>query len=351
MIVGAGFSANAKLPTTSEITDAFVSMQNATNVTPAGIQAEISEILREFWRDVFAYTGGTAPSFEDHFTLLDLAANAGHNLGKKYSPAKLRAIRRLSLHRVFEILDSRYRENDSIRQLVNQLAEGRNNAIVSTNWDIVVEKHLQQQPYTYKLRMGLIPKQGKLASMKGMPLLKLHGSANWAYCDSCRRLFTYEATDGKGALHSWVLLEARDFATLGRSSDEIDRHFNSERERPSCRSCNAPLSARVATFSYGKAMGYFQFQAVWDHALWELRRAKTWMFIGYSLPDADFQLRHLLKTAQLARKKAPKIVVVLRPESGAKRNYERFFGDQLIVQEMTRPEDLVNLIADGTNLR
>ncbi|MHB1587388.1 MAG: hypothetical protein ACYCRH_03280 [Acidiferrobacteraceae bacterium] len=232
---------------------------------------------------------------------------------------------------------------------MNTLAEGQGNAIVSTNWDIVVEKHLQH-PYSYKLRMGVIPKQKKLASKKGLPLLKLHGSANWAYCDSCRRLFTYEAADGKGTLHSWIFLEIRDFQALDRSSDAIERDIAQGGPRPSCRSCKAPLSARVATFSYGKAMGYFQFQAVWDEALWQLRRAETWVFIGYSLPDADFQLRHLLKTAQLGRKKAPKIVavLVLKPESKTRQNYERLFGTQLKVIEVQNLVNLSRKIAEVT---
>ena len=115
----------------------------------------------------------------------------------------------------------------------------------------------------------------------------------------------------------------------------ITRELRESKKSP-CSRCGAPLSARVATFSFSKALGYFQFQAVWDASLRTLREAKTWLFIGYSLPEADFQIRHLLKTAQMGRKKPPRIFVALLsptnagPPDRTRENYERFFGKQSV---------------------
>lgn len=335
MIIGAGFSKNAGLPITKEVTKLFL---DRTIGPEAGsnIRLAIIDALEAFWKDVFAYDGETAPSFEDHFTLLDLAANAGHNLGKSYSPAQLRAIRRLSLHRVFDVLDSRYAHNADMEALLAKLASSDGSSVISTNWDIVVEKHLKSE-YSYKLDMGQIPYNRKKAPMKGLPLLKLHGSANWAYCDSCQRLFAFQLDQGKGILHSNIFLEYRDFETLDRLKD-LDSFTQNELRNSKgvlCRSCHTRLSARVATFSYSKSLQYFQFQAVWRRALTALRLAKTWIFFGYGLPEADFQIRHLLKTAQMGRKNPLKIFVALRrrDDSSApnetKESYKRFFGTQI----------------------
>ena len=55
------------------------------------------------------------------------------------------------------------------------------------------------------------------------------------------------------------------------------------------------------------------------------------MFVGYSLPDADFELRHMLKTAQLAgdNRNKRKITLILGGDKPAFSRYQRFFGDQL----------------------
>ena len=50
-----------------------------------------------------------------------------------------------------------------------------------------------------------------------------------------------------------------------------------------------------------------------------------WVFIGYSLPVADFEIRHLLKTAQMCGHTHPKITCVVRDKDEAK-PYQRFFG-------------------------
>jgi len=51
-------------------------------------------------------------------SILDLSANSDHNLGRVYSLQKLRAIRRLSIHRVFDILDTRFEHNQNVHLLL-----------------------------------------------------------------------------------------------------------------------------------------------------------------------------------------------------------------------------------------
>ena len=62
-----------------------------------------------------------SPRSEDHFTLLDLAANAGTDIGHDYTPARLRALRRISIHRVFEIIDTFYRPSPEIKSFLSTL--------------------------------------------------------------------------------------------------------------------------------------------------------------------------------------------------------------------------------------
>ena len=304
-----------------------------TDVTPDPVQSLISLHLRKFWEDVFHWQEGlTEPTFEDHFTTLDLAANSGHNLGPNYPPNKLRAIRRLSIHRVFDILN-RFIPNEKLGGFLDLLARGRNNALISMNWDIVVENHLirNHQNYNYGISMQSIDHE-YISRNQELPLLKLQGSSNWLYCDSCRKLYCGPPGGGKTALRSWTFLEEKDFKLLDPNvTHHIIQAIINKKESSQfskCIFCNNPLTARVATFSYSKAYNYFQFQGVWARALEYLLNSRNWIFIGYSLPDADYEVRHLLKTAQMANpnKRKLRITVVSRCSEDALDRYARFFG-------------------------
>jgi NAD-dependent SIR2 family protein deacetylase len=332
VIVGAGFSAAAGIPLTSALLDAFP-QSDPTPTTAAALQTEISRQLTKFWKMAFGWrdSSGCTPTFEDHFTLVDLAANTGHHIGWFYSPARLRAIRRLSLHRVFETLDVRFNPNPHIARLMKELADGQRNAIVSTNWDIVVERHLDRAGGTWQYGIPMESLDGVALNATGLEVLKLHGSANWCYCDDCRRVFANSAEEGKGAYKRRLFLEKRDFRALGISGFTTLDDWKAALQPPECPHCGVRLSARVATFSFQKALGFYQFQGVWEQALRHLRTADEWVFIGYSLPEADFELRQLIKTAQLGgwKRRKPKIDVVLQGSSVAERRFKQFFGSAL----------------------
>jgi NAD-dependent SIR2 family protein deacetylase len=326
VILGAGFSVPCGIPPTGELSRYFLDLPKS-GVTPEPLQSEISRHLRSFWNEVFQYEKhGLPPSFEDHFTILDLAANSGHNLGLNYTPQKLRAIRRLSIHRVFDVLDQKYTENREIRGFIRALREGHNNSVISTNWDIVAEKQLEGGSFHYG-----IPtyhwQGGTSIKSDGLSLLKLHGSANWFYCDSCRRILHDSVIGGKITLQSRIFLQTRDFEILGTDNkgvlDQLDKW-----NPPKCSFCDIVLSARVATFSYRKALDFFQYQGVWELALGALRNAGRWVFVGYSLPPADYELRYMVKTAQLVNKGLESIRVVLKADGHHEPvdRYKQFFG-------------------------
>jgi|LGOV01.1.fsa_nt_gb NAD-dependent SIR2 family protein deacetylase len=331
LFLGAGFSKASGLKTTREVEKSFLKLGPTNATQDPKLQDEISALLRRYWHDVFLSTSRRdPPSLEDHFTLLDLAANTGHNLGP-YTPGKLRAIRRLSIHRIFDILDRGFKPSIAAKELVAAAGRGTGNAIITTNWDTSIERYLLNRggSYSYGLRAHHI--DGELFANSGVPLLKLHGSSNWMYCDCCRRIYVGAPGGGKAALHSWTFLRFEDFETLGAKRPK--EYFKSQRNHLTCSFCDVELSARVATFSFTKALGFFQFKAVWDGAIDALRRAERWIFIGYSLPQADFEIRALLKTAQLADANQGRKEIIAVPGKNplARENYERFFGTNVRV--------------------
>jgi hypothetical protein len=73
------------------------------------------------------------------------------------------------------------------------------------------------------------------------------------------------------------------------------------------------------------------FHQSWNNAEHLLTNAKRWVFIGYSLPAADYEFKYLLKRIELARRKPPDIILITggtgAPATGA--NYRHFFGTRL----------------------
>ena len=163
---------------------------------------------------------------------------------------------------------------------------------------------------------------------EGLPFWKLHGSANWGYCDVCRSLHTAQVPLGKIALHFGLLIEADDFR-LFEGGQHLVSHLGPQLR--TCLSCDGKLGVRVATFSYRKHLEVPFLQTIWDEALMSLSSADRWMLIGYSLPEADIEVRHLLKTAELAHRDSapPRIDVVLKSDEAAAMRYRRLFGGKV----------------------
>ncbi len=91
------------------------------------------------------------------------------------------------------------------------------------------------------------------------------------------------------------------------------------------------VSTDMATFSFTKSYRTFAYPAIWNSARRLLSQASEWIFVGYSMPDADYEFKHMLKAAQLAlgrRKSHPPaaIHVVTGPDGRSERRFRGFYG-------------------------
>jgi len=131
-------------------------------------------------------------------------------------------------------------------------------------------------------------------------LLKIHGSLNWLQCPHCQRLFT--KFGDKPAVDNFEIPISC-------------RH---------CKACdlNIKLQAALVMPTFLKDLRNFQIKLVWQNAAVELMEATKIVFIGYSLPHADFEFRQLL--SRMVRKSAKIHVVLLR---GSEENQQRAYND------------------------
>lgn len=97
------------------------------------------------------------------------------------------------------------------------------------------------------------------------------------------------------------------------------------------------LQSNLLLPTYLKNLSNIQIKLVWQNAAIELSEATRIVFIGYSLPAADFEIRQLL--ARMIRPDA-EIQVVLYPntpnvEAEAER-YRNFFGSRISERDIMR---------------
>lgn len=327
-ILGAGFSKCADLPVQKEFSTLLTSDEFRNS-----IDIVITNAIRDFLKDVFGWEDKRdIPTLEDIFTFIDLSAGSGHHLGIKYKPNRLRALRRMLIYRTFQIIDHRFRHSADINKLLRHYKDDDCSFVVM-NWDIVLEKHLQTIDYGRKINY-ITPSHDwnnheNGNAHDGVKICKMHGSSNWVYCENCKTLFYL--LEGKLSLHKKVGLVKSDF----RLFDETftDKHFDASigisPNEKQCRICNNSVASHIATFSYRKSFRTAAYPAIWFEAENILASATKWIFIGYSLPEADFELKHLIKSAELRlkhKKIKREIDVVIYKDNITKKKFQNFFG-------------------------
>jgi hypothetical protein len=289
-VVGAGFSHYAGLPLTYRFTDALLEARSHTS----GPSRTLVEFLSSFIHDAFGHSSKAPakywPALEDIFTCVDLSANSGHHLGPNFTPADLRTVRRALLARIIIMLhqslrNPRNRNPADWRQL-NRLfdrVDPKDVGFISMNWDTVIERKLGRTQadwfdYCCDAQGAIFPADAEAVIPAplpvrrqvvddAVPLIKIHGSVNWLYCDNCRELFWVQPDE------EWrvagQLVRERDLECIARVLSRrrrgvvpTPRLFQSTNWRCTC-SDKAFLGTRVATFSYRKALDFPMFQKSW----------------------------------------------------------------------------------------
>jgi hypothetical protein len=336
-ILGAGFSCGLGLPSQEKIPRLLLSSKFQEPV-----DIIITEILASFLRDIFNNDSKNClPSLEDIFTFIDLSAGSGHNLGINYPPKRLRAVRRFLIHRILRILDYRYDDSRNPRAIQNFLESisgiSENSpsfSFIVLNWDIVLEKQLfirlVNAPIDYCCDCTNYDRLIDKGTQQRIRICKMHGSGNWVYCYNCKNLY-YREVD-KIALTSGADLNKSDFELFPQQLLNLGVTLSDEMLKLphpfKCKNCGNSLSFHIATFSYRKSFHNPAYSSIWYAAEKLLSNASNWVFIGYSLPEADYELKTLLKSAQL-QKPDPKRIIVIDPKKAVHKKYRCFFGNTI----------------------
>jgi len=328
-ILGAGFSKNSGLPIQNEIPKKLIE----SSCDP--FENAVSNTILNFIKDIFGYeVTGEIPNLDDIMTCIDLSTNSGHHLGIRYSPIHLRAIRRVLIYRLFSILDKSFMPAECIEKLIQRLLKRfKDTGFVVLNWDTVLENYILSANPCTKIDYCDGGRDWRIGYDQdfnhAIKIAKVHGSTNWLYCDNCRSLF--HDLYGDFSLREKAGFQKIDFELFS----ELKKAIKDIKELAAkkCQICGNNISSHIATFSYRKSFRANSFPNIWHEAENMLSASDRWVFIGYSLPDADYEFKHLLKIAELKlehiKQSKLRVDVVLLNSDDTISKYKKFFGKKL----------------------
>ncbi|GHB59516.1 hypothetical protein GCM10008107_05840 [Psychrosphaera saromensis] len=339
-ILGAGFSVEAGAPTQAAIIpEAFKQFrENKANFDKDRFAEFTSFINDQLNIPECRYS---SIALEDIFTPLDrcLSESSQYRGISLDNIMKIRESVFYVVGRTIQLLLDKNHSKDYIDSFAKYLTEkssmrAYNNyqekdpvSVISANWDILLDnsiyKTILNTPhnavvdyccYISSLDKDDVTVKPGLEVLGGggfnVKLLKLHGSLNWLQCPRCARLYTkfYE----KEAINNFTTLT---------SCRHCDNNFEEEEG-------NHSLMANLIMPTFIKDLSNPQYKIIWQNAGIEISEAEEIVFIGYSLPSADFEMRQLL--SRMTRKKA-KIHVVgyssnEEEKAGIVAHWESFFG-------------------------
>ena len=356
-ILGAGFSKPAKAPIQSEIIEEIFNLRKKNLGTKEKvIKGYLNEFEKFLENELFIDKADFKNvALEDVFTPIDRCIIDGisfRSLDNKKIIDLREKIYSLIIIAIKEKLQDSTQHKGYIdafsNYLVDEMKPRINNkkhdpiSVISTNWDILLDNSIKRSIeednhngvvdyccYISSLHDDetIMPGLWALGNGKyNVKLLKIHGSMNWLTCPKCQRLYV--------AFYDKI-------AEYGIYKDKFCNHCSKNFKES--KNISIALRSNLIMPTFLKDLNNFQIKLIWQNAGVELSEASNIVFIGYSLPQADYELRQLF--SRMISHDA-EIEVVMRGEKDEKttkviaerkdrndgilQNYRTFFGKRKI---------------------
>lgn len=232
---------------------------------------------------------------EDVFTNIDKCIRSQTNFGN-YDYMQIVRLRNDLLNLFIYHMDDAniLSANTKYVNFINYLREN-SATIISLNWDVVLEKLLTNASLDYDLELNReywkTDSKKKNHRKHRLSIYKLHGSINWLRCHGCGTVNIIRSK----AMQDYLFSDEGNIRCLGCSKED---------------NAGTLLNSEIVTPTMLKSFDEQLYQNLWNGAASVLSKASEIIFIGYSMPIADFDFRYLLKN-NISRD--CKIRVVLAP--------------------------------------
>jgi hypothetical protein len=184
-------------------------------------------------------------------------------------------------------------------------------AVISFNYDLAVDYAMYSE--------RLDPDYCLKGRSSGMPLLKLHGSLNWAQCPECGEILPLTMQD------YW---RGRHLINPDAPSFRFDMGKELTRSQPSHPHILGRLPAIVPP-SWNKTQYHAEMIPVWRQAAKELSGARNIYVIGYSLPACDLFFRSLYSVGTLSDTPLRRLWI-FDPEATPKERFASLLGESVV---------------------
>jgi len=162
-------------------------------------------------------------------------------------------------------------------------------AIITFNYDMAIDYSL----YINRISVNYSLEEDK--SLSGIPLLKLHGSLNWARCSVCNQVIPWLLSDYFKE-YSWNIFHGDNikYVTLGIGS-HLKSYAHCSKDK------NVDEEPVIVPPTWNKTQYHETLSNVWSRAAEELSDAENIFAIGYSLPMSDAFFRYLYALGTVGR--------------------------------------------------
>ncbi|MCW3133790.1 MAG: SIR2 family protein [Methanophagales archaeon] len=174
--------------------------------------------------------------------------------------------------------------NPTHKAIVNFIKEHKNTSIITTNYDGCMDEALLKDKIPLK---GTISGENE-DNPSAVQLIKMHGSINWAYCDSCQDVREFD------------LLE------LKKIYEEDELSYPVIGICKKCGGLRRPLLVPPLSFKF---LMFPNLIDIWNSARQSIEEADYLIIVGYSFSEADTYITKIISRS-MSMKTTQKMVIV-----------------------------------------
>ena len=325
IVIGAGFSISAGIPPQKELVTEIdkINAEEPTSsyTTIEDDQKTLDYFLKSLYGDNFLSKN---IFLEDIYTMMDTAISRHRNIGI-FKPPSLFQIKEALDRLILYIVNKEISPTDITLygNKVSSLMDSSDTTFISLNWDFLLERVLIDLDYTIDYGFPLDPTYKPPDGKQRITVLKPHGSLNWRLCPTCERIYGFMKQ--ASISHISQCEKCREIydsqAGIIDSFEALGLGF----------SFNQRLLPLLVSPTFLKNHSIPQLNIISQKMHSSLAKADELVFIGYSLPVSDHDIRdQLIKACSIKPKDVVK--VILKPSSlnereQLKSHYNSIFHD------------------------
>lgn len=309
IILGAGATKACGGPLTDEILPAALNGEMAHDDTTTLVEdrEELLGLTREFLGECFnvpldqqSVGKEDCPSLPFVLSMLRQSVELDKPIGKWKGTELLKAKRAIE-YAVFAVIEAALRRIPPDRQFHHTLLapcyqQGIQPTVISLNYDVIVDNAMfslsedRQNVYPPDYMVDIATDRYKMFHQMGIfgKLLKIHGSLNWLYCDTCKRLDLF-VSEGLKSLRTGKALDELYYAVPFKDAYSCR---GTPCRNPQCKGFVSPI---LITPTYWKDYENPHVKRAWEEAEKSMKQADRVIIIGYSLPTDDVEIALLFK--------------------------------------------------------